>query len=566
MCHCDFTVANEKNMKNAKQAGPRTLKKGDVLKLTNGRSIVVLSNKPLGEGGQGAVYRVNVDGAKKEYALKWITAPEFFDNNNHEYHKRIEALAKKTREDDEKHCNKNLYKSFVMPIAITKTDPSGQFGYVMEIVPKNMVELSKILAGRKNFELFDMELNACNNIAESFALLHNANYLFTDINEDNIFVNLDTGGIKICDCDNISHTKWAKSKIGRMGYVAPEVFETGCSQESDRFSLAVLIFKLLFRDDPFIGKKWKGKTLGEEEKITAYIKQPIFTLDSKDDSNRPLSERIETDWERIPLEIKNAFNLAFVKGMVDREVRPMPSVWKGCVDTWKKWLEDDPMNALDMSPVPKRTQQLFFIIDSSASMAGEKMAEVNHALSACVEYLKELERDNSQVSFEIGILQFSDECKWCGDTFSTPILDYTFKELEVIGKLTKFGKVCRTIDNAFSCNSNIRDCEKIYRWPFLLLISDGDLPRTLYIDYTEELHTNIMFKKSLKYAIGVGSKNESAKLEMLIDFTGDGDCVKNVESVKGELGELIYNVTMVFSKAAAQGKDKDIPYGDKVVE
>ena len=89
-----------------------------VVQLTNGKQCRVVEE--LGRGGQGIVYKVDYEGSA--YALKWYIAeskPAFYAN--------LENNVKTGAPSD----------SFLWPLAISKPNQYGSFGYIMKLRPSN---------------------------------------------------------------------------------------------------------------------------------------------------------------------------------------------------------------------------------------------------------------------------------------------------------------------------------------------------------------------------------------------------------------------------------------------
>ena len=525
----------------------RFLKAGDVVSFPDGTEVTVADDKLLGHGGQGNIYKA-LDEDGHEYALKWIVNEKFFRKNNSYFYNNLLLLSKSDNSEGK-------LSNFAFPLKLSNVESNGQFGYLMDIIPKHMVKLDDVVSGRRVFELFDIELKACKTIAESFSNLHFYNFIFSDINSGSIFFDLDSGDVKICDCDNIVPVDDQVQPIGTMGYMAPEVFKNKkCTKRSDYFSLAIIFYRILLRDDPFEGKKYKG-IFTEELKQEMYIEHPIFTMSPDDDSNRPLNDGTIKGWESLPPDIKTYFEDTFTDGISTVKMRKDAHSWSGIFSMWINDIRSNAFYRLDLPKPEPKTQIVMFIVDVSGSMAGKKIDEVNNAIRECTDELKRCEGTNSLVHFEISILLFGDSCRWYKGKYVQSIDDFQFDDIVPKDGMTGFDDVCMTLDMVLKGNELV-DPERKYKRPCLLLISDGGCHYDYYEPYLTELRTNKIFINSQKYALGANDEKHKAKVQMLSDFTGDLDNVQSVDVIKEKLGELIYNLTLTFSMSETADPDK----------
>ena len=279
------------------------LEKGQALKTTAGVRIVV--EELLGEGGQGEVYRVDYNGEKK--ALKWYK-PEalrdpilFYDNlkNN---------VAKGSPD-----------RAFLWPEAVTEYS-GGTFGYVMGLKPEGYYELSKILGSRKcNFVSFKAAAEACIRIVSAFRILHNNGYSYQDLNDGNFFINPQTGDVLISDNDNVAKNGTHTGILGKPRYMAPEIVNGKGSvlpdTQSDRYSLACILFLILFTNHPLEGSRWVMATcMTDEFAEKLYGKAPLFIFDPNDRGNAPVRNiqvGVLQRWIYMPEYLKSKFVAAF---------------------------------------------------------------------------------------------------------------------------------------------------------------------------------------------------------------------------------------------------------------
>lgn len=294
------------------------LKKGNVVKTILGDDIKILEE--LGEGGQGIVYKVDFKG--KKCALKWYKRAE------------SDAFYKNLKRNAEKGAPAS---TFLWPLAVTQKDEKGCFGYVMELRPKEYKDFSLFILNRVKFSGFSAVVNAALLITASFKLLHNKGLSYQDLNDGNFFINPADGDVLICDNDNVAPDGDNLGIQGKPRYMAPEVVLLNHKPDtySDRFSLAVILFLLLFRNHPLAGKRDNDGDEPDKNERNLYCLNPIFIFDPKDDSNRPkpnIHVNAPKFWPVFPSYIQQMFIKAFDKTLMksdgsNREDRIMEKEW-----------------------------------------------------------------------------------------------------------------------------------------------------------------------------------------------------------------------------------------------
>ena len=276
--------------------------KGHKIPLANGSSVEIIQK--LGEGGQGTVYRVSVGG--KECALKW-------------YHDGAVQNPKKFYQNLESNIAKGApTKAFLWPLYLTQ-QVDNSFGYIMELRPQNYSEFSDFLLAKVHFASLSAAVNAALNITNGFRELHRNGFSYQDLNDGNFFIDPSTGDVLICDNDNVAPYGDNLGIAGKARYMAPEVVRNIKRPDvmTDRFSLAVVLFRLLFLDHPLEGQRvLNAPCLTEELELKFYGKEPIFIYDPTDDSNRPVRgvhHNAIKFWPVYPKFIQNKFIEALSK-------------------------------------------------------------------------------------------------------------------------------------------------------------------------------------------------------------------------------------------------------------
>lgn len=269
--------------------------------LTSGE-IAIISDK-LGEGGQGVVYRVSV--GTTEYALKWYH-PNTLSNPSRFY----KNLANNVRDGAPT-------KAFLWPLYLAQ-EQGDSFGYIMNLRAKTYKDFSEFLLAKVRFGSIAAAINACLCITNGFRDLHRLGFSYQDLNDGNFFIEPHSGEVLICDNDNVAPYGESLGIAGKARYMAPEVVRNISKPNvmTDRFSLAVILFRILFLDHPLEGKKVLVPCLTEELELKFYGKEPIFIYDPNDDSNRPVRGvhgNVIRFWQLYPKFIRDKFIAAFTK-------------------------------------------------------------------------------------------------------------------------------------------------------------------------------------------------------------------------------------------------------------
>ena len=313
---------------------------GVTLRTTSGLSVNILEK--LGDGGQGIVYKVNFCGKVK--ALKW-----YHDHVFNVYEKNEDGTTKKdtsgqrildkvgTREAMNafyKNIQNNIKHGapgpqFLWPQAITEIT-HGSFGYIMDLRPDEYKELGQLLiAKRVRFSSYQARVNGMLNLVNAFQILHNEGYSYQDLNDGNFFFNPSTGSILICDNDNVAHSSYNSGVVGKCRFMAPEVVlqQKMPDTMTDRFSMAVILYYMLFRAHPLEGASSTPACLTPSKERQIYGLNPIFVFDPRDKCNRPVhgvADHSVAIWNRTPEYVKDAFVRSFSKEASTYEI------WSHC--------------------------------------------------------------------------------------------------------------------------------------------------------------------------------------------------------------------------------------------
>ena len=286
----------------------------------------------LGAGTQGQVFAVDVAG--EELALKWYL-PACIAGDPHLKRRLNDSIRLSAPNAD-----------FLWPIALLMPTPATAeliplaepgFGYLMRIRPPGYLGAFEHAGGDLQITLQNV-VKAGFYLADGFYELHLKGLCYKDISMSNLFLEPSSGKILICDNDNVDiNGRELGNVLGTPGFMAPEILlrQAKPGAESDLFSLAVLLFRLLTRHDPLKGKlELAIRCLDEPARRRLYGEDPVFIFDPVDTRNRPDPEEHGAallTWPIYPRRIQTLFEQAFCTGIKRPSQRPLTGQWKSAM-------------------------------------------------------------------------------------------------------------------------------------------------------------------------------------------------------------------------------------------
>lgn len=206
----------------------------------------------------------------------------------------------------------------------------------------------------------------------------------------------------------------------------------------------------------------------------------------------------------------------------------------------------------DVVEVPRRTMVLFFLVDTSGSMSGQKIGTVNSAIEEIVPEVKDISETNADAQIKVATLTFSTGARWV-DTQPVSAENFRWNYLDA-GGVTDLGEACHQLNEKLSRNEFMSDATGSFA-PAIFLLSDGE-PTDNYKKGLDKLKQNNWFKKAIKVAIAIG---DDANKTVLADFTGNSEAVITVhtpEELKKWIQFVSVRASEIGSKSANAGTDE----------
>lgn len=212
----------------------------------------------------------------------------------------------------------------------------------------------------------------------------------------------------------------------------------------------------------------------------------------------------------------------------------------------------------DRVKIARKTMVLFFVVDTSGSMAGTKIGSLNDAIRETVPDLKDLSTGNPDAAIKIAALQFDTDIRWL---YPQPIdsEDFVWNDLKA-GGLTSFGGALKELDSKLSKEQFLQEVTGSYA-PVIILLSDGG-PTDEYKSGLENIKKNNWFKHAIKIAIAIG---DDADKNVLSEFTGNSEAVIEVHN-KQALKAIIRFVSVTSSQVNSKSSGvEDTSKQDKII-
>jgi len=201
--------------------------------------------------------------------------------------------------------------------------------------------------------------------------------------------------------------------------------------------------------------------------------------------------------------------------------------------------DDDPLSATGVS---KKSLVIFFLIDTSGSMRGKKIGELNAVMEELIPEIRRVGEADTDV--KVAVLTFATDVSWM---YAEPISieDFEWSRLRADG-VTSMGEAFKELSSRMSRNSYLNSPSLSFA-PVIFLMTDG-YPSDDYKAGLAALQANSWYKFGLKAALGIGSE---ANDDMLAEFTGSKDTVVHAYS-GGQLAQMIKVVAVTASQIGSK--------------
>lgn len=197
--------------------------------------------------------------------------------------------------------------------------------------------------------------------------------------------------------------------------------------------------------------------------------------------------------------------------------------------------------------LPRKTLTVFFLIDTSGSMAGGKISSLNVAIRDTLPMLEQISSENTDTEIKIAALQFASGCDWMYPR-PLPVEDFEWNDLEATG-LTSLGAAYQELQKKLSQTSGFMQEANASCAPVMILFSDG-VPTDDAKHGLEHLKDNNWYIAAIKIAVAIGDDTNKDVLKEFVN--NNSEAVLTVHNIN-DLKKMIYLVSVTASQVASKG-------------
>lgn len=301
-----------------------------------GRNRFYILGSEIASGGEGSIFGIVGDPG---YVAKL-------------YFKPTKELESKLLYMTDNPPDESVLNDLAWPADVIYDEKDNFVGFVMRrfMVDSELRDLYQYTPGQKSIIDYANKITIAINLCKVISEVHNAGYVFGDFNPSNIGVNLINGNVVFFDTDSYHVLDkntgiLYRCSVGCDGYIAPELIKQAkgytyadCplpsfTKETDRFALAIHVFRLLFNGyTPFNGiQKNSSASTASPGVGTKAVEMDNYCFKF---GKKPLSAATP-NLHAFPKYLSSLFQKAFIKGRNNPKLRPSAEEWYSALSKYK---------------------------------------------------------------------------------------------------------------------------------------------------------------------------------------------------------------------------------------
>jgi len=185
----------------------------------------------------------------------------------------------------------------------------------------------------------------------------------------------------------------------------------------------------------------------------------------------------------------------------------------------------DPLAATEAvdNSAQKRVMNVFMIVDTSGSMAGDRIGSVNQAIKETVDELRKVQKNGKGVEIRLALMSFNYTAEWI-TTLPEPVDKFTFAKFTNPQGGTNAADAFQKLSEKLSRTAFMNASSGHYQ-PLILFLSDGE-SREGWESKLETLKGNLWYQCATRVAIAAGKEATTTEaMRLFLAFTGNSEMV-----------------------------------------
>lgn len=175
----------------------------------------------------------------------------------------------------------------------------------------------------------------------------------------------------------------------------------------------------------------------------------------------------------------------------------------------------------ELGPTTRKELHVFYVLDTSGSMVGDRISALNHAMEETIEALKTVAKSNGDAKLKLAVMEFNSGCKWITPNGPEDLTegDFRYDYLEA-GGLTDIGSALKELNSKLSTHAFLNSMTGALM-PIIIFMTDGYATDD-YEKALEEIRQNRWFTHGIKIGFAIG---DDPDLRMISSVVGNSEAV-----------------------------------------
>ena len=222
-----------------------------------------------------------------------------------------------------------------------------------------------------------------------------------------------------------------------------------------------------------------------------------------------------------------------------------------------------------LEQAPRKDLCIFYVLDSSGSMAGEKIARLNRAMEETITALKDVARTNSDARLKVAVMKFDSDFEWITPNGPEYLeSDFQYENIQA-GGLTEIGSALRELNDKLSVKKFMKSAAGSFM-PVIIFMSDG-LPTDEWEKPLREIRSNKWFTRAIKIGFKIYDDDDDSLtreegVKVLASIVGNSEAVIETSDLDF-FARLIKFVSVTSSMVVSQSATSSTaPTGASIIQ